>query len=177
MARYSPRQRNNNRNGLRWFFKNGAGDYRGRPDVLQVANDPYQTVWCYNQVNDESGLGSVATWAGIPVRMAKISNFTVGYAAAKIGVSSWRQSLSQLLGEENDLSASASWDAGVAVAGGTDYGTTVSNLVRNIWNKADEKNQKLWPNPMPAENHVAPEAVFNFNYVFCSPGFLYMTNP
>ncbi len=52
------------------------------------------------------------------------------------------------------------------MAGGADYGTTVSNLVRSIWDKADEKNQKLWPNPMPAENSVPPAAVFNYNYVF-----------
>jgi hypothetical protein len=177
MAKYSPRQRNNARNGKRWFYKSGAGDYLGRPDVVAVVNDPFQTVWYYNQVNDETGMGAVATWAGLPVRVAKISNFIVGYAATKIGVSSLRQNLSQYLGTGNDPSASESWEAGVNVANGADYTTTVSNMVRSIWAKSDEKNRKLWPNPMPAENHVAPEAAFNYNYIFRSPGFLYMNNP
>lgn len=50
-----------------------------------------------------------------------------------------------LIGTQNDPSATKSWNAGWAVGGDADYGTSVSNLVADIWDehKDDDKNQKL----------------------------------
>ena len=46
---------------------NGMGDYLGRVDSVAKP-----TIWCCNQVNDYTGMGAVATWCGVSVRMAKV---------------------------------------------------------------------------------------------------------
>lgn len=174
LTRYSWLQRQRPANGKRWFVNNGAGDYLGRPD-----NASTPTVWVYNQVNTSSlfGMGAVGTWKGKPVRIAKISNFMVGYAARKIGVNSMSAWISQVIGTWNDSAASKSWDAGWDIAGGLSYETIVTALVADIWDDADDKNQKLWPNIGVTDNYVTPNRFYDPDRQFTSPGFLYMTNP
>ncbi|NLB54745.1 MAG: hypothetical protein GX811_03095, partial [Lentisphaerae bacterium] len=174
VSNYSWLARQNPLNGITWFVSNGAGDYLGRPD-----NSATPTVWVYNQVNTSSslGMGGVATWKGTPVRIAKLSNFMVGYGARKIGVAPISAWMSQVIGNFNDSAASKSWNAGWAVAGGANYNTTVEALVVDIWDEADEKNQKLWPNLKAAVNYVAPNSFSDPDNEFTSPGFLYMMNP
>jgi len=101
----------------------------------------------------------------------------VAYAAKKIGVNPVFAWLSQVIGTWNDLAASASWDAGWSVAGGASYDSTVSTLVKTVWDEADDKNQKLWPNLSLADNYVVPSSWTDPDRQFTSPGFLYMTNP
>lgn len=72
--------------GLQWFNNNGMGDYLGRVDTISRP-----TVWRYNQVNDSTGMGAVATWCGVPVRMAKVSNFMVGYATTRLAYGTCRE--------------------------------------------------------------------------------------
>ena len=81
IAKYTWIERQYPWNGLRWFVNYGAGDYLGRPD-----NTLTPTVWAYNQINTSSkmGMGGVATWRGVPVRVAKLSNFIVAYTARRI---------------------------------------------------------------------------------------------
>ncbi len=71
-------------------------------------------------------------------------------------------------------------DAGWAVGGAAAYGTTVSNLVVDIWDehKNDDKNQKLWLNHAPCDNYVAPQFFFDEqDERFTSPTFLYIPIP
>lgn len=152
--------------GLRWFNNDGMGDYLGRVDSVSKP-----TVWPYNQVNDETGMGAVATWRGLPLRMAKISNFLVGYTTKRIGVWSVSRGLSQGIGTHNDESASMSWDAGVAVADGADFDSTTGSMVTNAWKVSDQKERRLWPNPSPADNHTTRSLIRDFNLNFISPGF------
>ncbi len=173
-ANYSWIARQNPLNGNRWFVANGAGDYLGRPN-----NGSSPTVWAYNQV-DFDGFGAVGTWKGKPVRVAKISNFMVGYGARRIGVSSAAAWVSQAIGTWNDSSSSKSWDAGWSVGGGASYDATVTALVADIWDEdidPNHKNMRLWPNTRATDNYIAPDNFFDPNHQFTSPGFLYMTNP
>ena len=167
VASYSIYERQQPRFGLQWFNNNGMGDYLGRPDS---ANE--ETVWEYNQVNDDTGMGAVATWFGLPIRIAKASNFMVGYETTKIGVCKFMQQLSQVIGNWNDDSASLSWDAGVAVANGSNYVEYVSAMVSNSWSEVDGKVGRLWPNALPCDNHVDGDSLTDYNYQFISPGFL-----
>ena len=80
LAMYSVWERNRPSNGVEWFVTLGHGDYLGRPN-----NASAPTVRKYNQV-DNDGMGAVATWCGVPVKVAKASNFMVAYACRRIGV-------------------------------------------------------------------------------------------
>ncbi len=153
--------------GKKWFVTGGMGDYLGRVDCKGKP-----TVWCYNQVNDNTGMGAVATWCGLPVRMAKISNFMVGYATTGIDVRSIYQDFSQSIGNPNDETAQMSWDAGVDVAHGTNLVCAVGNFVTNAWRVSDIKERRLWPNLVDTDNHTAGNVITNFNYQFVSPGFI-----
>lgn len=150
---------------------NGDGDgfYRGRPDAEYAP-----TVRCYNQVRDSDGKGAVGTLFGLPVRIEKLSNLIVGYAAVRLHASALEMWLAQFIGTPNDESATASWNAGVAVARGADFETTVSNFVWRTWCVSDAKNRRLWPNAAFVDNHV-PDGDFDFNTQFHSPGFLSLT--
>ena len=158
--------------GEEWFYDNGVGDYLGRVD-----NATWRTVWNYNQVNDLSGMGAVATWHGVPTRMAKVSNFLVAYETERIGVWAVSQWLARLnygrndFGVDADDSASESWNAGVDVANGGDFGATTLTFVTNAWSSAGDKERKLWPNPSAADNHTTPFLGIDWNYNFVSPGF------
>ena len=153
--------------GLFGFDVNGF--YRGRPDAVSSP-----TVWCYNQVRDSDGKGAVGTLFGLPVRIEKLSNLVVGYAAVRLHASALEMWLAQFIGTPNDASATASWNAGVAVAGGADFDTIVSNFVWRTWSVSDAKNRRLWPNAAFVDNHV-PDGDFDFNTQFHSPGFLSLT--
>ena len=149
--------------GMDWFVTDAAMDYLGRVD-----NAAHPTVWRYNQVNDWSGFGAVATWHGIPVRMAKLGNFMAGYGTEILGV--WKVSrwLSQRIGTGNDATATASWNAGVAVAQGGDVALVTAQMVTNTWNVADQKERNLWPNASQADNHTRA-LLFDFNLNLSSP--------
>ena len=151
--------------GNRWFNDGGAVDYLGRVD-----NSSRPTVWFYNQVDDISGMGAVASFYGVPMRMAKLGNFLAGYGTEFLGVWGVSQWLSQGLGTFNDETASMSWDAGTLVASGTGVVATVTLLSANMWDHADSKVRRLWPNPIPTDNHALFSPSFDFNYNFCSPG-------
>jgi hypothetical protein len=122
-------------------------------------------------------MGAIVTWFGYPTRAAKVSNFVVAYASRKIGVWSASAWFAQILGSNNDAAASESWDAGWAVGGGASYASTASAMASDIWNKSDDKNQKLWPNPELLDNHVTRAAFSDVDREFSSPGFLEMTPP
>ncbi len=151
--------------GKKWFNNGGAADYLGRVD-----NFSRQTVWVYNQVDDITGMGAVASFYGAPIRMAKLGNFLAGYGTEYLGVWGVSQWLAQGIGTFNDETASMSWDAGTAVASGAGVVTTASTLSTNMWDYADVKVRRLWPNPAPADNHAVFSPSFDFNYNFCSPG-------
>ena len=163
---YSLARRQDPTFGLTWFNDDGMGDYRGR---VNCADKP--TVWCYNQVNDESGLGAVATFNGLPVRMAKMSNFLVGYATTRMGVSASRRWFAQAIGRFNDATATMSWNAGVSLASGAPYEEAVVTLSTAMWPLSDEKERMLWPNLAVQTNHTSWRRIVNFNYSFISPGF------
>lgn len=152
--------------GLRWFNNRGASDYRGRVD-----NATWRTVWRYNQVNDFSGFGAVATVYGIPARMSKLGNFLAGYGTRILGVWGVSRWLSQSIGTDNDESAEMSWDAGTDVADGSNFMARVSMLSTNMWSVGGAKVRTLWPNPAWADNHVvAPTNRVDYNFFFRSPG-------
>ena len=173
-ARYLWIERNLPVNGLKWFWHNGSGDFLGRPD-----NASSRTVWFYNQVNDESGMGAVCTWKGRCLRISKLSSFFCGYACEKIGVSQPLQDASQASGTGNDASASSSWLAGEFYAeGGLTLDECAEIIADASWtDSGSEKVRKLWPNLAPADNFVPPTRYLNPNTQFTAPGFLYMEDP
>ncbi|MBR4614595.1 MAG: hypothetical protein IKO55_03215, partial [Kiritimatiellae bacterium] len=168
VANYTARQLNSMEFGKRWFVNHGYGDHIGRPD--NVGN---QYVWYYGQIDDNTFMGGTATWCGIPVRYAKMSNFIVAYAATRLGVSSWRKWLAQSIGTSNNESASQSWNAGCDIAMGAVYSEIVPALVRSIWNPQDPKISYAWPNLAALDNLISPFLVRDMNYYFCTPCFLY----
>jgi hypothetical protein len=99
----------------------------------------------------------------------------VGYACESIEVSRLRQWLAQIKGTWNDASASMSWSAGVSIANGAAASETISNLVYTIWDM-DEKTRKLWPNDAASDNYRYP-FIPDPDTQFCSPDFLFKTNP
>jgi hypothetical protein len=109
--------------------------------------------------------------------MAKVSNFLVAYETERIGVWAVSQWLARLnfgrndFGIDEDDSASESWNAGVDVANGGDFGATTLTFVTNAWSSAGDKERKLWPNPSAADNHTTPFLGIDWNYNFVSPGF------
>ena len=90
---------------FRWFWSNGAGDYLGLPD--DVLTNPSMVQ--YNAVAD-SGLGAVVTWYGIPIRMAKMSNFLIGYAMYRIGLTRAEAQAAQAFGTSNDAADGGGFD-------------------------------------------------------------------
>ena len=173
VAKYGILKRNLPANGARWFVTDGAGDYLGRPD-----NATSKTCPRFNPVSDSTGMGAVATWFGVPVRIAKASNFLVGYASKKIGVFAISAWLSQGIGTRNDASATASFNFGWGLASGTKtYSTDTVTMLRENFYNADVKNTRLWPNNAAADNYVAGSALGDYNTQFISPGFTEMTSP
>ncbi len=150
--------------GLDWFSNGGAADYRGRVDSAA-----WPTVWRYNQVDDVSGFGAVATLYGIPTRMAKLGSFLAGYGTRRIGVWELSRWASQSIGTGNDATADMSWDAGTDVADGSNVVSTVASLSSNMWYSADMKVKTLWPNPTATDNHLERAGTVNYNRFFRSP--------
>ena len=168
--KYDRETRNSPMFGLKWFVREGAGDYLGRPD-----NQQRKTTWLYNQVNDLSGFGAVATFYGYPTRMAKLSNMTVGFGSQLIGVNNFRQNMSQYIGVDNDATATMSWDCGTGLAApGVNISSNCAACAKAMWNVADDKVRRLWPNNLPADNHDPYSYTVDYNFYFVSPGLIYM---
>ena len=164
-AKYDRETRTSPMFGLKWFVRDGAGDYLGRPD-----NQQCQTTWRYNQVNDQSGLGAVATFYGYPTRLAKLNNMTVGFGSQLLGVSNFRQRLAQHIGVANDATATMSWNCGTGlVAPGVNISSNCAACAKAMWNVADDKVKRLWPNNLPADNHDPYSPTVNYNFYFISP--------
>ena len=164
-AKYDRETRNSPMFGLKWFVGEGAGDYLGRPD-----NQQRQTTWPYNQVNDLSGFGAVATFYGYPTRLAKLSNMTVGFGSALIGVNNFRQNMSQHIGTDNDTTATLSWNCGTGLAApGANISSNCTACAKAMWNVADDKVKRLWPNNLPADNHDPYSYTVDYNFYFISP--------
>ena len=53
---------------------------------------------------------------------------------------------------------------------GMEHGEAASTLSTNMWDHADAKVRRLWPNQVPTDNHAVFSSSFDFNYNFCSPG-------
>ena len=169
-AKYDRETRNSPMFGLRWFVGEGAGDYLGRPD-----NQQRRTTWLYNQVNDMSGFGAVATFYGYPTRMAKLSNMTVGFGAQLIEVSNFRQSIAQHIGSANDATATMSWNCGTGLAApGANISSNCAVCAKAMWNLADDKVKRLWPNELPADNHDPYSYTVDYNFYFISPELIHM---
>ena len=164
-AKYDRETRTSPMFGLKWFVRDGAGDYLGRPD-----NQQCQTTWRYNQVNDQSGLGAVATFYGYPTRLAKLNNMTVGFGSQLLGVSNFRQRLAQHIGVANDATATMSWSCGTGLAApGVNISSNCAACAKAMWNVADDKVRRLWPNNLPADNHDPYSPTVNYNFYFISP--------
>ena len=165
-ATSGPLERQTPNFGLRWFNNDGAADYRGRVD-----NAVWQTVWRYNQIDELSGFGAVATLYGAPARASKLGNFFAGYGTRILGVWGISRWLSQQIGTDNDETAEMSWDAGTDVADGSNLTARVAMLSTNMWSVSDAKVRTLWPNPAATDNHVvAPTNRVDYNFFFRSPG-------
>lgn len=166
VAKYDAKKRNDPLFGLKWFVGCGSGDYRGRVD-----NSVWRTVWRYNQVADANGRGAVATWYGVPVPMAKLSNFVCGYGCELLGVTEENQQEAQEIGTHNDVTGDMSWEGGQSLAGGGNAQESCSLLARQMWPVLPEKARRLWPNPSSADNHVVvpTTTVIDYNYYFRSP--------
>ena len=176
IEKYNTDKRNSIYNGLRWFYFSGKGDYRGRPNTWKAP-----TTWAYNQVNTSKlsgkyALGACGTVCGLPIRLSKLSNFMVGYACERIGVSTNNQMKSQLIGTINDDSATMSWQAGLDVAHGTPVFGAISNLSYSTWG-SDEKVSRLWPNCLEPTNYAQSSSFGDPDFQFTSPGFLFLQDP
>ena len=170
-SRLDEKQINTVQFGLYFFWDAGRGDYLGRPDNLDLP-----TVWSYNQVTTSGrqfGKGAVATLFGLPIRISKLSNLLAAYACDKLGVYQELQLLAQWIGTRNDDSSLFSWDCGTALAHGSNYVHSVSNMVRQCWGSSDEKAAKLWPNTSCVDNHPASVYYSDVERLFYSPGMLY----
>ena len=66
--------------------------------------------------------------------------------------------------------------AGVGIANGAPALPTLTNLVQTIRNMSGEKGPRLWPNFAKPDNYYHP-MLLNPDTQFCSPGYLFMTNP
>ncbi len=172
IAKFGSRGRYSAKNGYDWFFASGRGDYLGRPD-----NSSSPTVWQYNQV-DYTGKGGCCTWHGYPIRIAKLSNFLIAHTCEKIGVTPEdMQTAKEHLGNDDDESASLSWEAGVMVAAGANYLHCVSNVVRTAFLAQDDKTMKLWPNTCPLDNYYSGiPTIYEYDpdYNFYSVFFIFM---
>ena len=169
-VKYDWETRNSPMFGLKWFVREGAGDYLGRPD-----NQQRKTTWRYNQVNDLSGFGAVATFYGYPTRLAKLSNMTVGFGSQLIGVNNFRQDMSQYIGTDNDATATLSWNCGTGLAApGVNISSNCAACAKAMWNVADDKVRRLWPNNLPADNHDPYSYTVDYNFYFISPGLINM---
>ncbi len=143
------------------------GDYTGRPE-----NGQNPSVWYYGQVEPYSGMGNICTLAGIPTKIAKLSNLLTAYCCEKLGVSRLKQTLSQLFGRRNDTSATISWECGQDLANGADFNPSISNMVRQAWLEMDDRTTKPWPNLPPAINWREKTTYLNINRRVYSPAFL-----
>ncbi len=143
-------------------------DYHGRVD-----NQQHPTVWHYNQIDDgDNHFGAVTTLHGVPIRVAKLSNFLANYMLTSMGFGEHFRYLTTWIGTSDDESSVISWNAGADVATNGNFYVTTAAMATNAFYVGGSKVNTLWPNPYPADNHLDSACITNFNYNFCSPGFL-----
>ena len=153
--------------GYEWFLDDAASDYIGRVD-----SQAKPTVWRYNQVSDDlltMGMGAVAMWRGVPVRVAKLGNFLAGYGTRRLGIRESSRIMSQSIGTGNDATAEMSWQGGTDAFTSGDLMAVTGSLATNMWPVADAKVKRLWPNTSSCDNHVAAGQYFDYNFFFSSP--------
>ncbi len=153
--------------GFANFYAFGVGDYRGRVDCATN-----RTVRCYNRITDDDHLGAVATVRGVPIRIAKLSNFLVNYTITAAGVNSVFRDVSTTFGTEDGPAARVSWSAGEDVANGADFDEKILWMVRTVWSIGDEKTNALWPNPSETDNHTDSMYIYDYDEEFASPVFI-----
>lgn len=156
--------------GNLYFYMANAMDYVGRVDNVQ-----WPTVWKYNQIDENFlkeyyRMGAVAMFRGIPTRVAKLGNFMAAYGTKVVGVWEILRMMSQWKGSLNDTTATMSWNAGTDVALGSNLVERTEALASDMWAHADIKVRRLWPNIMPADNHIETSDEFDYNRFFISPG-------
>ncbi len=143
-------------------------DYHGRVD-----NQQHPTVWHYNQIDDDdTHFGAVTTLHGVPIRVAKLSNFLANYMLTSMGFSEHFRYMTTWIGTSDDESSVISWNAGADVATNGNFHATTAAMATNAFFVGGSKVNTLWPNLYPADNHLDSACITNFNYNFCSPGFL-----
>jgi hypothetical protein len=126
-------------------------------------------------VNDQSGLGAVTTFYGYPTRLAKLSNMAVGFGSTLIGVSNFRQNIAQYIGTSNDATATMSWNCGTGLAAlGANISSNCAACAKAMWDLADDKVKRLWPNNLPADNHDPNSYTVYYNFYFISPELIHM---
>lgn len=151
-----------------WYYFYHKGDYHGRVDSATR-----RTVRHYNQIDDGGEyFGAVATLNGMPIRIAKLSNFLVSYTTASLGVNEMMRQASRMLGTDDDLSAAISWNAGAEVAANGNFDAVTAFMATNAFRFGDMKVHFLWPNDAPADNHLPSRLISDFNENFCSPPFI-----
>lgn len=153
--------------GAYWFYVNGSGDYLGRAD-----SSTKPTVWAYNQISDETFMGEVVTLHGIPIRLSKLSDFLVSYTMASVDIGEACFTMAFWIGTDDGLSAQLAREAGEYVATNGHFQSATAAMTTNGWFENDIKVQRLWPNYEPADNHRPRSEIHNFNFEFCSPGFV-----
>lgn len=154
--------------GYYFFCLHSTGYYRGRPN-----NSQSPTVWAYNGIETDSGLGAICTLGGRPLYLEKLSNFLAGYVCKKIGVTPREAWAAQLFGTANNPSAGISWMAGESLAAPfpDPFSSSISTMAEDIWESETEpKPRKLWPNLAFADNHRTGRV--DFDHYFSSPGML-----
>ena len=159
--------RNSPKFGRKWFKDHVNGNYLGRPDCWDQP-----TVWYYNQVRDDIGEGAVGTLAGVPIRVAKLSNLVTAYTCEGLGVLRISQWISHLIGHLTDESEHITWRYGNDIWNGAEYENAISNMVREAWNAVNDKTINVFPNLLPVENWSSDPDGTNWNHRFYSPGFL-----
>ncbi len=142
------------------------GDYRGRVDAAANA-----TVRRYNKIN-ENHMGAVTTLHGVPIRLAKLSNFLVNYTLTSLQVNGDLRHLSRLCGTLDDDSATMSWNAGESVALNGEFNAETAAMATNAWAVSDSKVKRLWPNTSPADNRLDSSQIQNYDENYSAPPFI-----
>ena len=142
-------------------------------------------------------MGAVVTWLGVPVRLAKVSNYIIAYAMRRFGLADKELCFAQMFGgmegylsghaaaaaracisdarsvPVEEISAGTSWWAGIARADGQMQNAAELQrwLARAFSLDSDPKVEKLWPNPLRPDN-FSPGAGVNTDERFYRPRFL-----
>ena len=81
--------------------------------------------------------------------------------------------MSQYIGTDNDATATLSWNCGTGLAApGVNISSNCAACAKAMWNVADDKVRRLWPNNLPADNHDPYSYTVDYNFYFISPGLI-----